>query len=172
MNEATIKSYDVAAYVWPAYSDAPEMRWAFPEGIGEWERVRQARPKFEGHRAVHEPLWGYLNEADPYVMEMQINAAADHGVNVFIYDWYWYDRRPFLEGCLNNGYLRARNNGRVKFFLMWANHPLRRLGQQRALQGASSRDHHREYPGEPRSGTAPAQAVRGRTSPDAPARDA
>ena len=34
------------------------------------------------------------NEADPYVMEMEIAAAADHGVNVFIYDWYWYDGRP------------------------------------------------------------------------------
>ena len=34
-------------------------------------------------------LWGYVNEADPYVMEMEIQAAVDHGVNVFIYDWYW-----------------------------------------------------------------------------------
>jgi hypothetical protein len=39
--------------------------------------------------------------------EMEINAAADHGVNVFIFDWYWYDGMPFLEGCLNNGYLKA-----------------------------------------------------------------
>jgi hypothetical protein len=116
------RTYDVAAYVWPAYSDAPEMRWAFPERMGEWERVRQARPKFEGHRAVHEPLWGYVNEADPYVMRMQIDAAADHAVNVFIYDWYWYDQRPFLEGCLNNGYLQAPNHDRVRFYLMWANH--------------------------------------------------
>ena len=55
-------------------------------------------------------------------MEMQINAAADHGVNVFIYDWYWYDKRPFLENCLNDGYLKAKNNDKVKFYLMWANH--------------------------------------------------
>jgi len=43
--------------------------------------------------------------------------------NVFIFDWYWYDGMPFLEGCLNDGYLKARNNNRVKFYLMWANHP-------------------------------------------------
>ena len=49
-------------------------------------------------------MWGYVNEADPYVMEMQIAAAADHGVNVFIYDWYWYDRRPFLKNCLEEGF--------------------------------------------------------------------
>lgn len=55
-------------------------------------------------------------------MEMEINAAADHGVNVFIYDWYRFDRRPFFEQCLNEGYFKARNNDRVKFMLMWANH--------------------------------------------------
>jgi hypothetical protein len=54
-------------------------------------------------------------------MEMEIAAAADHGVNVFIYDWYWYDRMPFLEGCLDDGFLKAQNNHRMKFYLMWAN---------------------------------------------------
>ena len=55
-------------------------------------------------------------------MEMEIEAATDHGVNVFIYDWYWYDNRPFLENCLNNGFLKARNRNKMKFYLMWANH--------------------------------------------------
>lgn len=48
--------------------------------------------------------------------------AREHGVNVLIYDWYWYDHRPFLEQCLDNGYLGAKNNDLVKFYLMWANH--------------------------------------------------
>ncbi|MBQ8689856.1 MAG: hypothetical protein IJ515_05795 [Clostridia bacterium] len=42
-------------------------------------------------------------------MEMEINCAYNHGINVFIYDWYWYDNRPFLENCLNDGYLKAKN---------------------------------------------------------------
>jgi Glycosyltransferase WbsX len=94
----------------------------WPEGNGEWETVRKAAAKYPGHTWPRRPLWGYCNEADPRVMEMQIDAAADHGVNLFIYDWYWYDHRPFLEQCLNQGYLQARNNHRVKFYLMWANH--------------------------------------------------
>jgi hypothetical protein len=115
--------YDVAAYIWPAYTgDEPRTRIFWPQGMGEWESVRSATRKLEGHSWPRKPLWGYQNEADPYVMEGQIAAAADHGVNVFIYDWYWYDRRPFLENCLNDGYLRARNSSRVKFYLMWANH--------------------------------------------------
>ncbi len=126
------QAYDVAAYVWPSYTgDEPRTRMFWPEGNGEWETVRQATAKFPGHTWPRRPLWGYGNEADPPVMEMQIDAAADHGVNVFIYDWYWYDRRPFLEQCLNNGYLKARNNQRVKFYLMWANHDVTHLWDRR-----------------------------------------
>jgi hypothetical protein len=131
MNEHR-RFYDVAAYIWPSYTgDEPRTRMFWPEGNGEWETVRKATAKFPGHTWPRRPLWGYCNEADPYVMEMQINAAADHGVNVFIYDWYWYDGRPFLEQCLNNGYLKARNNDRVRFYLMWANHDVTHLWDKR-----------------------------------------
>jgi hypothetical protein len=117
------QKYDVAAYIWPSYTgDEIRSRIFWQEGYGEWQTVKNAGSKFPGHNWPRKPLWGYTNEADPYVMEMQINAAADHGVNVFIYDWYWYDDRPFLENCLNDGYLKAKNNDRVQFYLMWANH--------------------------------------------------
>lgn len=117
------RTYDIAAYVWPSYTgDEPRSKIFWQEGYGEWQTVRKAGPKFPGHDWPRKPLWGYVNEADPRVMEMEIDAAADHGVNVFIYDWYWFDRRPFLECCLNNGFLGARNNDRMKFYLMWANH--------------------------------------------------
>ena len=116
------KQYDVAAFIWPSYHPDKRAKIFWPMGIGEWETVMKNQPKYEGHTQPRCPMWGYVNEADPYVMQMQIDAAADHGVNVFIYDWYWYDRMPFLEGCLNDGYLKAKNNHRVKFYLMWANH--------------------------------------------------
>jgi len=115
-------SYDVAAYVWPSYYPDPRAKIFWPMGIGEWETVMKNQPKFEGHAQPRYPSWGYVNEADPYVMEMEIEAATDHGVNVFIYDWYWYDGMPFLEECLNNGFLKAKNNHKMKFYLMWANH--------------------------------------------------
>ena len=118
-----MNKYDIAAYIWPAYTgDEPRSMQFWPEGYGEWQTVKAATAKFEGHQWPRKPLWGYVNEADPYVMEMQIEAAIDHSVNVFIYDWYWYDRRPFAEYCLNNGFLKAKNNHKMKFYLMWANH--------------------------------------------------
>lgn len=117
------KKYDVAAYIWPAYTgDEPRARIFWPDGIGEWQTVKEYAEKSVDENRLRKPVWGYVNEADPNIMEMQINVAADYGVNVFIYDWYWYDGKPFLESCLNNGYLKARNNDKVQFYLMWANH--------------------------------------------------
>jgi hypothetical protein len=114
--------YDIAAYYWPAYHDEPRWRRFMPEGEGEWETIRNAKPKFAGHAQPRVPQWGYLNEADPRVMEKKIDAAAAHGVNTFIFDWYWYENQPFLEDTLAQGFLKARNRARLRFFLMWANH--------------------------------------------------
>lgn len=118
-----MSEYDVAAYIWPAYTGREiRARQFWDQGIGEWQTVKSPTLKPEWSFGNPQPLWGYADEADKKVMEMQIEKAAQHGVNVFIYDWYWYDRRPFLEQCLNEGYLQAKNNGRVRFYLMWANH--------------------------------------------------
>jgi len=103
----------------------------WPDGIGEWQTVKSATAKFEGHQWPRKPLWGYLNEADSTVMEMHIEEAVKHGVNVFIYDWYWYDGRPFLENCLNDGFLKAKNRDKMKFYLMWANHNVTHLWDKR-----------------------------------------
>ena len=118
-----MSKYDIAAFVWPSYTGKePRSRMFWQEGIGEWQTVKKMKPMYEGHLWPRAPLWGYVDEADPEVMEMQIDEATGHGVNVFIYDWYWFDRRPFLECCLNDGFLGAKNNGKMKFYLMWANH--------------------------------------------------
>lgn len=130
-----MKKYDIAAYVWPSYTgDEPRSRIFWPEGYGEWQTVKAMTARFPGHQWPRKPRWGYVNEADPYVMEMQIEAAVSHGVNVFIYDWYWYDNRPFLENCLNDGFLGARNNHKMKFFLMWANHTAESLWDKRTSE--------------------------------------
>ncbi len=75
-----MQKYDIAAYIWPSYHPDERARQFWPMGIGEWETVLKNRPKFEGHQQPRMPLWGAVNEADPYVMQMQIDAAADHGV--------------------------------------------------------------------------------------------
>jgi len=136
---ASDQKYDVAAIVWPSYHPDDRAKIFWPDGIGEWQTVISNKPKFEGHEQPRYPLWGYVNEADPYVAEMEIEAATDHGVNVFIFDWYWYDRMPFLEGHLNDGFLKAKNKKKMKFYLMWANHDVGRAWDKRGADDAFAR---------------------------------
>ena len=122
-NIAKMERPQVAVYYFPNYhpgdprnSELKGANWS------EWELVKAAKPRFPGHLQPKIPLWGYEDESDPKVMERKIAAAADHGVDAFIYDWYYYDDGPFLSRCLDKGYLHAKNRNRVKFALMWANH--------------------------------------------------
>jgi len=92
------------------------------KGWSEWELVKAARPRFPGHLQPKVPLWGYQDESRPRVMARKIAAAADHGIGVFIFDWYYYDDGPFLDRPLDRGFLQATNNRRLRFALMWANH--------------------------------------------------
>ena len=117
----------VAAYVWPScHNDKRFGDMLWPEGIGEWEIIQKGTPRFPGHYQPRLPLWGYEMDNDPKVVEKWIDAATDHGVNVFIYDWYWFDGGPFLESALDDGFLKAKNNSKMQFYLMWANHDVRR----------------------------------------------
>ena len=65
--------YDIAAYVWPSYTgNEPRSRMFWEQGYGEWQTVKSATAKYPGHTWPRKPLWGYVNEADPAVMEMRI----------------------------------------------------------------------------------------------------
>ena len=118
--------YYVAAYIWPSNHDDPLGRKnLWPEGIGEWEVIKKGNPRYDGHYQPRQPLWGYELDNDPEVVERWIDVAVDHGVNVFVYDWYWYEDGPYLESALNDGFLKAKNNDKMQFYIMWANHDVK-----------------------------------------------
>ena len=102
-----MKKYDVAAYIWPSYHYEPLMERFWPEKDGEWYTVRRATPRFPGHDMPRIPLLGYQDEADPKVMRQHVELARDHGINVFIMDWYWYENAPCFERQLNEGLIPA-----------------------------------------------------------------
>ncbi len=124
-NAADDRPFTVASYYFGNYhpGDARNSkmkdkgkRWS------EWELVKAAKPRFPGHHQPNVPLWGYVDESNPKVMAKKIAAAADHGIDAFIFDWYYYDDGPFLERPIDKGFLKAKNNHRIKFAFMWANH--------------------------------------------------
>ncbi len=118
----SMSQYTVACYYFPNYHVDPRNEARHGKGWTEWELVKQAKPRFVGHRQPRKPLWGCTDESDPAVMARKTDAAADHGIDVFIFDWYYYDDGLFLERCLERGFMKAPNAGRLKFALMWANH--------------------------------------------------
>lgn len=113
---------DVAVYYFPNYHADARNERLHGAGWTEWELVKRAEPRFKYHEQPKVPVWGYADEANPQVMARSIDAAADHGVDSFIFDWYWYNDGPFLQRALEDGFLNAPNNDRLKFALMWANH--------------------------------------------------
>lgn len=113
----------VACYYFPNYHTGdPLNELNKGEGWSEWKLVREAQPRFEGHDLPKVPLWGYTDEKDPAVMARKIEAAASHGIDVMLFDWYRYDSVPFLNRCLDEGFLKAPNVNDIRFGLMWANH--------------------------------------------------
>ncbi len=126
MENPAKSDYYVAAYVWPScHNDSLALKKLWSEGTGEWEVIKKGDPRFDGHYQPRQPLWGYELDNDPGVVEKWIDVATDHGVNVFVYDWYWYENGPFLESALNDGFLKAKNNHKMHFYIMWANHDVR-----------------------------------------------
>lgn len=115
--------YEVAAYYFPGYHPHPRNDARLGRGWTEWELVKAAKPRFEGHVQPKVPAWGYEDESTPAAFEKKIAAASGNGVDVLLFDWYWHEKDgPFIERGLEEGFLKAPSRAKVKFALMWANH--------------------------------------------------
>lgn len=112
----------IATYYFPNYHQDKRNLLVHGDGWTEWNLIKNTKPKSPLHQQPKVPLWGYEDESDPIVMAKKINIAADYGINSFIFDWYYYNDGTFLEGALNDGFLKANNRDRLDFALMWANH--------------------------------------------------
>ncbi len=114
--------YEVAAYYFPNWHVDPQNELWYGPGWTEWNLVQAAKPRYPGHAQPKVPAWGYFDESDPAWASREITLAREHGVTAFIYDWYWYHNKPYLQGGLEHGFLQAPNHRTMKFALMWANH--------------------------------------------------
>lgn len=117
-------SPELVAIYFPGYHQDDHYDSWFGEGWNEWRLLQEAPARFPGHR-IWKSAWGAFDEADPKWMEKQISLAADHGIDVFLFDWYWYSGVKILHRPLEQGFLHAANRNRLKFALMWANHDWR-----------------------------------------------
>ena len=120
---AWAKDIDVVAVYYPHWHK-------YPKGIewfgktwekGEWAFVKDAPVRFPGQINV-KPAAGYLDGADPVDVETEIALASNVGIDVFLYDYYWYNGEKTQEEAIEQGFLKAKNRDRMKFALMWCFH--------------------------------------------------
>lgn len=114
---------EVAAYVFPNYHASALHNRIYAPGWTEYNLIRSARPWFEGHQQPRTPLLGELDESLPSTWEVYNNLCKTSGIDVLLWDWYWYDGKPCLHEALEEGFLEAKNTNDVKFACMWTNHP-------------------------------------------------
>ena len=114
---------EVAAYVFPNYHASALHNKIYAPGWTEYNLIRSARPWFEGHQQPRTPLLGELDESLPSTWKVYNRLCKSSGIDVLLWDWYWYDGKPCLHEALEEGFLEAKNTNDVKFACMWTNHP-------------------------------------------------
>ena len=107
---------------WHRYPKGDEWFGADRWKQGEWAFVKDARPLYPNHKQPLVPYAGFLDESDPKDMAKEIALAANAGIDVFLYDYYWYDGQITQEEALEKGFLQAPNRDRMKFAIMWCYH--------------------------------------------------
>ena len=124
----------VSAFYFGDWHVDPQMAAAHGKNWTEFELALNAHPWYEGHRQPNIPLedasagFGVNHsETDPMVMARKIESAVEHGINMFLFDWYWYTSPTmagipdlqgaaggtFLAGALEQGFLQAPNRKKV-----------------------------------------------------------
>lgn len=104
-------------------ADDPSQTWAKNAPSHMTKRLLEEFPQ-------REPVWGWRDDSMK-IMEREIDLAADNGLGFFAFCWYWHDDGgPINKQAINEDskhtsmelYLKAKNNKRLKFCLLVANH--------------------------------------------------
>ena len=105
------------------WADDPGQPWAIDAPTHLTKRMVMEFPE-------REPIWGWRDDT-PEIMERQIDLAADCGLSFFAFCWYWHadengiNKKAIQEDSKHVGlnlFLNAKNNTRLKFCLLVANH--------------------------------------------------
>ncbi len=113
----------VACWTFPHWHPNPFNDRLYGKGWTEYIQMRGCRPWFPGHHQPRTPLLGELNEREPATWEKYIDLARPAGIDVFVFDWYWFEGGPVFHEALEEGFLQARNLDQMRFAVMWTNHP-------------------------------------------------
>lgn len=117
------ENLSVACWTFPHWHPNPFNDRLYGPDWTEYVQMRGCRPWFSGHHQPRTPLMGELNERLPSTWEKYIELARSSGVDIFVFDWYWFEGSPVFHEALEDGLLLAANLALTRFAVMWTNHP-------------------------------------------------
>ncbi|MFZ1285849.1 MAG: glycoside hydrolase family 99-like domain-containing protein [Candidatus Phosphoribacter sp.] len=103
----------------PQFHPIPENdRW-WGKGFTEWTNVAAARPVYLGHHQPKIPRdLGFYDLRTPGIALQQEQLARAHGLEGFMYYYYWFAGRRLLEGPIKR---MLDSDTDTPFSIMWAN---------------------------------------------------
>lgn len=107
-------------YYLPQFHIIPENNEWWGEGFTEWERLKNAKPLFPGHKQPRIP-YIYYDLSDIEILKKQTDVAKNFGLDGFCYYHYWFNGKKLLEKPLEQMLIRKDIN--MPFCLSWANEP-------------------------------------------------
>lgn len=120
-------SMRVLTYVYPGWHPIAERDRAFYPGFTEWDLVESSRPRFDGHCQPRLPSRGRYDDRDPVAVGERIDLCVDHGIDAWVYGFFWCRGKRVFQEALDLGFLGSTSGQRFPFALMWANRMPRRV---------------------------------------------
>jgi hypothetical protein len=117
----------LAAYVYPGWHPIVERDASFAPGFTEWELVYGCKPRFPDHPQPRLPAWGRYDDRDPDEVGRRVALCAAHGIDAFVYGFFWCRGKRVFQDALDLGLLGSAEGARFPFALMWANRMPRRV---------------------------------------------
>ena len=113
--------YLVGTYVFPGWSKYRMQKWTgqglLPES--KWKKVEEwTRMMLLPHPR---PYLGTYEDSKPVVADWHIKWAVEHGINLFVFFWYWREGIKSLEHYLEKAFLKSKYLNYIKFCVDWCN---------------------------------------------------
>ena len=109
----------VLPFYLPQFHPTPENDMWWGRGFTEWTNVTAARPVYEGHNQPNLPAdLGFYDLRLDEVRQAQMDLAAAHGVEGFMYYYYWFAGKRLLSEPIE---ALLRSDVNKPFCIMWAN---------------------------------------------------
>ena len=110
-----------STYVYPAWHTVPERCALYGPSWTEWELFNTRSVFFPDQKLTPRPLWGFYDDTEEKDVLRQVDTALEHGIDIFIYLYYWSPSGVDLEPALET-FIRVSETSPMHFALIWSPH--------------------------------------------------